>query len=98
MLPPEFSAAVIRKGSALRGNLLDYRDAVYALFEKATSESLFVESDWQNRCFGVIPSVDVAHFIRELSEGDTVTLSLAANFDSYGKSAVDLGDVQLTLK
>lgn len=98
MLPPEFSAAVIRKGSALRGNLLDYRDAVYALFEKAISESLFVESDWQNRCFGVIPSVDVAHFIRELSEGDTVTLSLAANFDSYGKSTVDLGDVHLTLK
>lgn len=98
MLPPEFSAAVIRKGSALKGTLLGYRDAVYALFERATSESLFVEPDWQNRCFGVIPSVDVAQFIRELSEGDTVTLSLAANFDSFGKSTVDLGDVQLTLK
>lgn len=98
MLPPEFSAAVIRKGSELKGELLGYRDAVYALFEKASSESLFVDWDWQNRCFGVIPSVDVARFIRELSEGDAVTLSLAANFDSFGISTVDLGDVQLDLK
>ena len=98
MLPPEFAAAIIRKGSELKGNLLGYRDAVYALFEKAISESLYLEPDWQNRCFGVIPSVDAAQFIRELSEGDTVTLSLAANFDSYGKSTVDLGDVQLILK
>lgn len=97
MLPPEFSAAVIRKGSALRGELLGYRDAVYALFEKASSESLFVDWDWQNRCFGVIPSVDVARFIRELSEGDAVTLSLAANFDSFGISTVDLGEVQVEL-
>ena len=98
MLPPEFAAAIIRKGSELKGNLLGYCDAVYALFEKAISESLYLEPDWQNRCFGVIPSVDAAQFIRELSEGDTVTLSLAANFDSYGKSTVDLGDVQLILK
>lgn len=97
MLPPEFSAAVSRKGSALRGELLGYRDAVYALFEKASSESLFVDWDWQNRCFGVIPSVDVARFIRELSEGDAVTLSLAANFDSFGISTVDLGEVQVEL-
>lgn len=98
MLPPEFSAAIISKGSALAGRVVNYRDAVYALFQKATSDSLVVEPDWQNRCFGVIPSVDVAQFICELSEGDTVTLSLAANFDSFGMSTVDLGDVQLDLK
>lgn len=40
----------------------------------------------------------MAQFICELSEGDTVTLSLAANFDSFGMSTVDLGDVQLDLK
>lgn len=98
MLPPEFSAAIISKGSALAGKVVGYRDAVYALFQKATSDSLVVEPDWQNRCFGVIPNVDAAQFVQELSEGDTVTLSLAASFDSYGISTVDLGDVRLDLK
>lgn len=98
MLPPEFSAAIVRKGSALAGKALDYRDAVYALFDKARSDSLYVESNWQERCFGVIPSVDVAQFIRELSEGDTVTLSLAVGFDSFGISTADLGDVRVDLK
>ena len=98
MLPPEFSAAIIRKGSALAGKALDYRDAVYALFDKARSDSLYIESNWQERCFGVIPSIDAAQFIRELSEGDTVTLSLAAGFDSFGISTADLGDVRVNLK
>ena len=99
MLPPEFYVAVVRAGSALEGRALDYRDAVYALYRKATSEYPYVDWEWEGgRCFGVIPNVDAAQFVQELSEGDTVTLSLAASFDSYGISTVNLGDVRLDLK
>lgn len=97
MLPPEFSAAIMRAGSALAGKGLDYRDAVYALYEKAKSDGLYINRDWRNY-FGVIPSVDAAQFIRELSEGDIVTLSLAACFSSIGGSAVELGDVRVDFK
>lgn len=97
MLPPEFSAAIMRAGSALAGRALGYRDAVYALYEKAKSDGLLIEQDWKN-CFCVIPSVDAAQFIRELSEGDIVTLSLAACFSSFGGSTVELGDVRVDLK
>lgn len=97
LLPSEFSDAVVRAGSALKGKALGYRDAVYALYEKAKSDGLFIEQDWKN-CFGVIPSVDAAQFIRELSEGDTVTLSLAACFSSFNGSTVELGDVRVDLK
>ena len=97
MLPPEFSAAIMRAGSALAGRALGYRDAVYALYEKAKSDGLFIEQDWKN-CFCVIPSVDAAQFIRELSEGDIVTLSLAASFNSFCGSAVELGDVRVDFK
>lgn len=97
ILPPEFSAAIMRAGSALAGRALGYRDAVYALYEKAKSDGLFIEQDWKN-CFCVIPSVDAAQFIRELSEGDIVTLSLAACFSSFAGSTVELGDVRVDLK
>lgn len=97
ILPPEFSAAIMRAGSALAGRALGYRDAVYALYEKAKSDGLFIEQDWKN-CFCVIPSVDAAQFIRELSEGDIVTLSLAASFNSFCGSAAELGDVRVDLK
>ena len=102
-LPPEFSAAVVRAGSAWKGEDLDYRDAVdyrhavFALLEKAKSEGMYVERDWEDH-FGVIPSVDATQFVRELSEGDTVTLSLAANFNSFGGSTVELGDVRVDFK
>lgn len=99
MLPPEFSAAVVRAGSALEGRALDYRDAVYALYRKATSEHPYVDWEWEGgRCFGVIPSVDATQFIHELSEGDTVTFSLAASFTSFGGGTVELGDVSVNLK
>lgn len=97
MLPPEFAAAIVRAGSELKRKALGYRDAVYALYEKAKSDGLFIEQDWKN-CFGVIPSVDAAQFIRELSEGDAVTLSLAACFSSFSGSTVELGDVRVDLK
>ena len=97
MLPPEFSAAIMRAGSALAGRALGYRDAVYALYEKAKSNGLYIEKDWEDN-FGFIPSVDAAQFIRELSEGDIVTLSLAACFSSFGGSTVELGDVRVDLK
>ena len=97
LLPPEFSAAIIRAGGVLTGKALDYRDAVYALYEKAKSDGLYINRDWKD-CFGVIPSVDAAQFIRELSEGDIVTLSLAACFSSFGGSTVELGDVRVNLK
>lgn len=97
ILPPEFSAAIMRAGSALAGRALGYRDAVYALYEKAKSDGLFIEQDWKN-CFCVIPSVDAAQFIRELSEGDIVTLSLAASFNSFCGSAAELGDVRVDFK
>lgn len=100
LLPPEFSAAVVRKGSELEGRALGYRDAVSALLRKAKSECLPIDRDWKDweDCFGVIPSVDAAQFIHELSEGDTVTLSLAANFSSDGRRTVELGDVRFDLK
>lgn len=97
ILPPEFSAAIMRAGSALAGRALGYRDAVYALYGKAMSDGLYINRDWRNY-FGVIPSVDAAQFIRELSEGDIVTLSLAASFNSIGGSAVELGDVRINFK
>lgn len=98
-LPPQFSAAVVRAGSALEGRALDYRDAVYALYRKATCEYPYVDWEWEGgRCFGVIPSVDATQFIQELSEGDTVTLSLAASFTSFGGGTVELGDVSVNLK
>ena len=97
MLPPEFSAAIMRAGSALAGRALGYRDAVYALYKKAKSDGLYINRDWRNY-FGVIPSVDAAQFIRELSEGDIVTLSLAASFNSIGGCAVELGDVRVDFK
>ena len=96
-LPPEFSAAVVGFGSALKGKALDYRDAVYALYEKAKSNGLYIEKDWEDH-FGVIPSVDATRFVRELSEGDTVTLSLAASFSRFGNCIVELGDVRVDLK
>lgn len=99
MLPPEFSAAVVHAGSALEGRALSYRDAAYALYRKATSEHPYVDWEWEGgRCFGIIPSVDATQFIRELSEGDTVTLSLAAGFTSFGGGTVELGDVSVNLK
>ena len=97
MPPAEFSDAVVRAGSALKGKALGYRDAVYALYEKAKSNGLFIEEDWEDY-FGVIPSVDTAQFIRELSEGDIVTLSLAANFNSFGGRTLELGDIRMKLK
>ena len=97
LLPPEFSAAIVRAGSELKRKALGYGDAVYALYEKAKSDGLYINRDWKD-CFGVIPSVDAAQFIRELSEGDIVTLSLAACFSSFGGSTVELGDVRVNLK
>ncbi|WP_195233463.1 hypothetical protein [Collinsella aerofaciens] len=98
-LPPQFSAAVVRAGSVLEGRALDYRDAVYALYRKATCEYPYVDWEWEGgRCFGVIPSVDATQFIQELSEGDTVTLSLAASFTSFGGGTLELGDVSVNLK
>lgn len=97
LLPPEFSAAIIRAGGVLTGKALGYRDAVYAIYEKAKSDGLYINRDWKD-CFGVIPSVDASQFIRELSEGDIVTLSLAACFSSFGGSTVELGDVRVDLK
>lgn len=97
MLPPEFAAAIVRAGSELKRKALGYRDAVYALYEKAKSDGLFIEQDWKN-CFCVIPSVDAAQFIRELSEGDIVTLSLAVSFNSFCGSTVELGDVRVDFK
>lgn len=96
-LPPEFSAAVVGFGSALKGKALGYRDAVYALYEKAKLDGLFIEQDWEEH-FGVIPSADATRFVRELSEGNTVTLSLAACFSSFSGSTVELGDVRVDLK
>lgn len=99
MLPPEFYVAVVRAGSALEGRALDYRDAVYALYRKATSEHPYVDWEWEGgRCFGVIPSVDATQFVHELSKGDTVTLSLAASFTSFGGGTVELGDVSVDLE
>lgn len=97
MLPPEFAAAIVRAGSELKRKALGYRDAVYVLYEKAKSDGLFIEQDWKN-CFCVIPSVDAAQFIRELSEGDIVTLSLAVSFNSFCGSTVELGDVRVDFK
>lgn len=97
MLPPEFAAAIVHAGSELKRKALGYRDAVYALYEKAKSDGLFIEQDWKN-CFCVIPSVDAAQFIRELSEGEIVTLSLAVSFNSFCGSTVELGDVRVDFK
>ena len=97
MLPPEFSDVVVRTGSALKGKTLGHRDAVYALCEKAKSNGLFIEQDWEDH-FGVVPSVDAAQFIHELSEGDTVTLSLAASFNSFGGRTLELDDIRIKLE
>lgn len=97
MLPPEFSDVVVRTGSALKGKALGHRDAVYALYEKAKSNGLFIEQGWEDH-FGVVPSVNAGQFIRELSEGDTVTLSLAASFNSFGGRTLELGDIQIQLE
>lgn len=97
LLPPEFSDAVVRAGSALKGKALGHRDAVYALYEKAKSNGLFIEQDWEEH-FGVIPSVNAGQFVRELSEGDTVTLSLAASFNSFGGRTLELGDIRMKLE
>ena len=97
MLPPEFSDVVVRTGSALKGKALGHRDAVYALYEKAKSDGLFIEQDWENH-FGVIPSVDAEQFIHELSEGDTVTLTLAASFNSFGGRTLELDDIRIKLE
>lgn len=97
MPPAEFSDAVVRAGSALKGKALGYRDAVYALYEKAKSNGLFIEEGWEEH-FGVIPSVNAGQFVRELSEGDIVTLSLAANFNSFGGRTLELGDIRMKLK
>ena len=99
-LPPEFSAAVVRKGSELEGRALGYRDAVHALLKKAKSECLPIDRNWTDweDCFGVIPSVDATQFVNELSEGNTVSLSLAANFSPDGRNTVELGDVMVDLK
>lgn len=99
-LPPEFSAAVVRKGSELEGRTLGYRDAVSVLLRKAKSECLPIDRNWKDweDCFGVVPSVDATQFVHELSEGNTVTLSLAANFRPDGRNTVELGDVRVDLK
>lgn len=97
LLPSEFSDAVVRAGSALKGKALGHRDAVYALYEKAKSNGLFIEQDWEEH-FGVIPSVNAGQFVRELSEGDTVTLSLAASFNSFGGRTLELGDIRMKLE
>ena len=97
MLPPEFAAAIVRAGSELKRRVLGYRDAVYALHEKAKSDGLYINRDWKDY-FGVIPSVDAAQFIRELSEGDVITMSLAASFNSFCGSTVELGDVRVDFK
>ena len=47
-LPPEFSAAVVGFGSALKGKALGYRDAVYALYEKAKLDGLFIDRIGRN--------------------------------------------------
>ena len=97
LLPSEFSDAVVRAGSALKGKALGHRDAVYALYEKAKSNGLFIEQDWEEH-FGVIPSVNAGQFVKELSEGDTVTLSLAASFNSFGGRTLELGDIRMKLE
>lgn len=97
LLPSEFSDAVVRAGSALKGKALGHRDAVYALYEKAKSNGLYIEQDWEEH-FGVIPSVNAGQFVRELSEGDTVTLSLAASFNSFGGRTLELGDIRMKLE
>ena len=97
LLPPEFSDAVVRTGCALKGKALGHRDAVYALYEKAKSDGLFIEQDWEEH-FGVIPSVNACQFVRELSEGNTVTLSLAASFNSFGGRTLELGDIRMKLE
>lgn len=96
-IPPEFSAVIVRAGSEWKGEDLGYHDAVLALLEKAKSEGLIIDRDWKDY-FGVIPSVDAARFARELSEGGTVTLSLAASFSPFSESTLELGNVRVNLK
>lgn len=96
-IPPEFSAAIVRAGSEWKGEDLGYHDAVLALLEKAKSEGLIIDRDWKDY-FGVIPSVDATRFARELSEGGTVTLSLAASFSPFCESTLELGSVRVNLK
>lgn len=96
-IPPEFSAVIVRAGSEWKGEDLGYHDAVLALLEKAKSEGLIIDRDWKDY-FGVIPSVDATRFARELSEGGTVTLSLAASFSPLSESTLELGNVRVNLK
>ena len=96
-IPPEFSAVIVRAGSEWKGEDLGYNDAVLALLEKAKSEGLIIDRDWKDY-FGVIPSVDATRFARELSEGGTVTLSLAASFSPLSESTLELGNVRVNLK
>lgn len=64
---------------------------------KPSPTGLFIEQDWEEH-FGVIPSVNAGQFVRELSEGDTVTLSLAASFNSFGGRTLELGDIRMKLE